>query len=79
MRGLTTLVVFVALFTVSLLVAIPVFDALLPIATEMAPGYTSTLENIHAVGVKWIIPIFLATVIVWAVFWILRTERQQVR
>jgi len=78
MRGLTTLIVLGALFVVALLVAIPTMDALLPIVNEMAPGYTSQTTGIHEVVVKWSVPIFLGTLILWAVFWILRTERQQV-
>jgi len=79
MRGITTFIVLIALLPIGLLIAVPVFDTLTPIATSMAPGYTSTITNIQAVNVKWVVPIYIASILVWAVFWILRQERQQVR
>lgn len=79
MRGIITMLVLAALFIMALIMGIPIMDQMLPLATDMAPGYTSQLTGIHAAVVKWTVPVFLGTIILWAVFWILRTERQQVR
>lgn len=80
MRGLTTLIVMAGLFSMSLLVGIPVMDQLAPLVIEMTPeAYDSMINNIWETTVKWIVPISLGTVVIWAVFWILRTERQEVR
>jgi len=42
-------------------------------------GNAGTVENIHAVAVKWMVPVGIATFGLWAVFYILRTERQTIR
>lgn len=79
MRGIITMLVLGALFVIALLVGVPLLDGILPIATDMAPGYTSQITGIHEAVVKWTVVVFLGTIMLWAVFWILRTERQQVR
>jgi len=79
MRGIITMLVMAALFVISLLVGVPLLDGILPIATEMAPGYAGQITAIHAAVVKWVVVVFLGTIMLWAIFWILRTERQQVR
>lgn len=79
MRGIITMLVLGALFVISLLVGVPLLDGILPIATDMAPGYTEQINGIHAAVVKWAVIVFLGTILVWAIMWILRTERQQVR
>lgn len=78
MRGLTTLVVMSSLFVMALLIGVPVLDKLVPIVNQMAPGYTSQTNAIRAAVVKWSVPVFLFTLVGWAVFWILRQERQTV-
>lgn len=80
MRGITTLIVMASLFAMAMLIGVPVFDQLAPLATEMTPDkYNGTIGNIHETGVKWIVVVFIGTIITWAVFWILRQERQEVR
>ncbi|MGK7297343.1 MAG: hypothetical protein ACNS61_16220 [Candidatus Wenzhouxiangella sp. M2_3B_020] len=79
MRGITTFIVLVGLFAIGLLIAVPTLDTLAPMATEMAPGYSGQIGNIHEVLVKWMVPVFLFSMLTWAVFWILRQERQEVR
>lgn len=79
MRGITTIVVMGGLFVIAMLVGVPLMDKLAPMASGMAPGYASQIDGIHVTLVKWIVPVFLFTIILWGVFWILRQERQQVR
>jgi len=80
MRGITTLITTAGLFTVVLFVAVPVLDALKPIATERsASRFHGTIALIHESGVKWIVVVFLAVLVMWALYYTLRTERQQVR
>lgn len=79
MRGIITMLVMAALFVIALLVGVPLLDGILPIATEMAPGYTGQITRIHVAVVKWTVVVFLGTIMLWAIFWILRSERQQVR
>lgn len=80
MRGITTLIVMSGLLAMALLVAIPVFDAIAPIATAMTTSnYDSIIGNIHETGVKWVVVTAIGTFVLWTVFWILREERQEVR
>jgi uncharacterized BrkB/YihY/UPF0761 family membrane protein len=79
MRGITTFIVLVGLFSISLIIAVPTLDTIVPIVTDITPGSDPTINKIHAVIVKWSVPVFLFTVLGWAVFWILREERQEVR
>ena len=80
MRGITTLIVMSGLLAMALLVAIPVFDAIAPIATSMTTdNYHSIIGNIHETGVKWVVVTAIGTFVLWTVFWILREERQEVR
>lgn len=79
MRGITTFIVMVGLFSIALLVAVPTFDTLVPIAVDIAPGYSSDFNAIRDAVVKYSVPVFLFSILTWAVFWILREERQEVR
>lgn len=80
MRGITTFLVMAGLLAIALLVGIPVMDELLPVATEYAaPKYSGTISNIHESVVKWSVLTFIVVSFTWAVLWILRTERQEVR
>lgn len=79
MRGLTTLVVMATLFVIAYLIAVPVMDGLAPVAIDIAPGYSGQITGIQMALVKWIVPVFIGTIVLWSVFWILRQERQQVR
>lgn len=80
MRAITTLIVSAMLLVIALLISIPVMDQLIPLVTDMtAAKYDSTLSNIHVVLVKWVVPVFLGSATVYAIFWILRDERQTVR
>lgn len=78
MKGITTFIVLIGLLAIGLLVGIPVMDSIVPVAEGMAPGYASQIGSIHAVVVKWLVPLFFGVTLLWAVFWILRQERQQV-
>lgn len=79
MRGITTFIVMVGLFSIALIIAVPMFDTMVPIVTGITPGNDPTINLIHETVVKWIVPVFLFSILGWVVFWILRTERQQVR
>lgn len=78
MKGITTVIVLVGLLVIGLLVGVPVMDTLAPMVENMTPQFADQVGLIHAVTVKWLVPIFAGAVILWAVFWILRQERQQV-
>jgi uncharacterized BrkB/YihY/UPF0761 family membrane protein len=80
MRGLTTALVLFALFGIAYLIVVAVLDPLS--STVLAynlGGMGSQVENIHIAAVKYTVPVFLGSVVLWAVFWILRRERQTVR
>lgn len=78
MRGITTFIVLVALFSVSLVIAIPLFDGIAPLVIEMTPDkWDGIINNIWETGVKWIVVMFLGSTFVWAIFWVLRQEKQQ--
>jgi len=80
MRGITTFIVMAGLFSIALVIAVPTLDGIVPIAVDMAgPQYESQIRNIHAAVVEYGVVVFLFTILVWAVFWILRRERQEVR
>lgn len=80
MRGVVTFVVLVGLFSLALVVAVPTMDMIVPVVTSMnTGGMDGTILNIRSAVVKWSVPVFLFTIGTWAVFWILRQERQQVR
>jgi len=78
MRGITTFIVLMGLLAIGLLVSIPTMDGIAPLAEQMAPQFSGQISNIHAVTVKWLVPVFFGTIMLWAVFWVLRQERQQV-
>jgi len=78
MKGITTFIVMVGMLGLALLVGIPVMDEIAPLAQNMAPQHADQVSNIHVTVVKWIIPVFIGTMLLWAVFWILRQERQTV-
>jgi len=80
MRGIIFMLVQAGLFVVALFIAVPVFDTLVPVVNTMTPEkYSGTVNNIHAVTVKWVVVIFAAIMFMYAVLWILRRERQEVR
>lgn len=80
MRGLTTALVLFGLFGIAYLVVVAVMDPLTAIALGYdLGGFSGQVESIHVAAVKYIVPVFLASVIIWSVFWILRRERQTVR
>jgi len=80
LRAITTFVVMVAILALGFMISVAVFDPLL----SMALGYDlggmgGIVENIHSVPVKWMVPVGIATFGLWAVFFILRRERQTIR
>lgn len=78
MRGITTFIVAVSLFSIALLYAVATLDPLASLAVEMAPAYASQINGIRDSMVKWSVPVFVFSMLAWAVFWILREERQEV-
>lgn len=80
MRGITTALVMVGLFAITYLIAVAVMD---PLSTTILAydlgGMGGQVEGIHTALVKYMVPVFLGSVLLWAVFWILRKERQTVR
>lgn len=79
MRGITTFITLIGLFSITLVVAVPVMDGIIPTVLDVGVGsMESQVLSIRATVVKWSVVVFFGTVILWAVFWILRQERQQV-
>lgn len=78
MRGITTFIVAVSLFSIALLYAVATLDPLAALVVDMAPGYASQVNAIRDSMVKWSVPVFVFSMLAWAVFWILREERQEV-
>jgi hypothetical protein len=80
MRGITTFIVMTALLSVALVVAVPAIDGLTPIAIQMSGDqYDPIIKNIQRSVLEYSVVVFLFTTLAWAVFWILRQERQEVR
>lgn len=80
MIGITTLIVFVAMFAIAFLIAVAVADPLVTTVTGYNLGGMGTqVDAIHVALVKYMVPVALGTMIVWAVIWIMRRERQTVR
>jgi len=80
MRGITTFIVMTALLSIVLVVAVPAIDGLAPIAMQMSgEQYDPIIKNIQRSVLEYTVVVFLFTSLAWAVFWILRQERQEVR
>lgn len=78
MRGITSLIISVIALGGVMLVIVPLFDTMVPFVQERTTGYDAILGNIHVAMVKWVVVVFIFTMLIWAVLWILRQERQQV-
>lgn len=77
MKGITTFVVLVAMFSIGLLLSISVMDPLSQIVLGYnLGGMNSQVEGIHVAAVKYIVPVGLGTFLLWCVLYILRRERQ---
>lgn len=80
LKGITTFLTFVALFAVAYFLAVAIGDPLFATVSGFdLGGFGSQVDGIHETLVKWIVPVGLGTFLLWAVFWILREERQTVR
>lgn len=76
----TTFLTLSALFGIGLFIAIATGDPLIGVVTSFdLGGMNSQATAIHESMVKWIVPVFLGSILMWAVYMILREERQTVR
>lgn len=79
MRAITTFLVMVAMLGVGLLIAVATLDPLAATVTGYdLNGMDTQVGEIHEVLVKYMVPAGMASMVLWAVFRILRTERQNV-
>lgn len=79
MRAITTFLVMVAMLGIGLLISVAVLDPLQGVVTTYdLNGMNTQVSNIHVAAVKWMVPVALFSFLVWAVFTILRRERQQI-
>lgn len=77
-RVVTTFLVMIAMLGIGLLIAVATLDPLQAVATSYdLNGMDSQVNQIHLASVKWIVPVALFSFLSWAVFTILRRERQQ--
>ncbi|MFB6198676.1 MAG: hypothetical protein ABEI52_10475 [Halobacteriaceae archaeon] len=80
MRAITTFLVMSALFGLAFFIGIATLDPLTQtVQTYDLGGMGSQVNLIKNAVVKYGVPVFLGSVIVWAVTVILRKERQTVR
>ena len=78
MKAITTFVVMVAMIGIGLLIAVATLDPLTTTVTAYdLGGMESQVNSIHVALVKYMVVAAIATALLWAVFRILRTERQQ--
>jgi len=76
----TTAMVMIAIFVLGLFLTVTMFDPIISALETTGFGqFSGQVDNIHAVAVKWMVPIGIFSVLGWAVFRILRTERQTIR
>lgn len=79
MRAITTFIVLLVVLAVGLLIGVAVLDPLRQLVlTYDLGGMSGQVKDIHVSVVKWMVPAGVFTAVVWAVFTILRRERQQV-
>jgi len=79
-KAVTTFLTLAALFSIAFFMAVAISDPLLPtVLSYDLGGMGSQVEAIHATIVKWMVVVFLGTITVWALLFILREERQTVR
>jgi len=78
MRTIITTLVLIATVGVGLLIAVAVTDPLTAtVTTYDLGGMESQVNSIHVTLVKYMAIAGIASALIWAVFNILRTERQQ--
>lgn len=78
-RAITTFVVMVALTSIGILLAVATLDPLQALVTSYdLAGMEGQVNDIHIVLVKYMGITAIATALLWAVFRILKTERQQI-
>lgn len=78
-RTIATMLVLAALFSIGLLLSVATLDPLSAMVTSYdLGGMESQVLDIHEAAVKWLVPAGLGSLLLWAVFRLLRTERQQV-
>lgn len=80
LKAVTTFMTLAALFTIAFFLSVAMFDPLVPIVQGFdLGGMGGQVTDIHVALVKYIVPVFLGSILVWAVLYILREERQTVR
>lgn len=79
LRGISTALVLIFVLSIGLLLGVGIFDPLQTTVAGFNPDNMGAINNIHEVMVKWLVPVGLGTILLWAVLWILREERQTVR
>jgi len=76
----TTAMVMVVIFVLGLFLTVSIYDPIVSALSNTGFGqFGGQVDSIHAVAVKWMVPIGVFSVLGWAVFRILRTERQTIR
>lgn len=77
MSAFTKALVLFGTFGITYLIAVAVLDPLTSVVLGyQLGGMSSTVQSIHEAGVKYMVPVFIGTVLSWVVFYILRNERQ---
>lgn len=80
LKAVTTFMTMAALFVIAYFIGVAMLDPLLPVVQGFnLGGMGSQADDIHVAVVKYMVPVFLGVIMVWAVLFILREERQTVR
>jgi hypothetical protein len=80
MKAVSTVLTITALFAVVFMVAVGVLDPMVAaVQSYDLGGLGGTVGSIHVAIVKYSVPVFLASLIIWGVTYIMRRERQTVR
>lgn len=80
LKAITTFMTFAALFVIAYFMGVAILDPVVPVVQSFdLLGFGSQVDSIHVAIVKYMVPVFLATIIIWAAIFILREERQTVR
>jgi len=79
-KGITTFLFLVAAFIAIWFVAVATLDPLLSVILDFnLGGMGNQVSEIHVAIVKYAVPVFIGAALLWAVFYILREERQTAR
>lgn len=78
-KAITTFLVIIATISIGLLYAVATLDPIAAMVTSYNLGGMETqVGSIHEVLVKYMVPAAVGSALLWAVFRILREERQRV-